>query len=57
MADVILICGECEKLRLELEVEKQRRLRAEDAVRMAAPEVLERYVQRHLYTLIREWDF
>ena len=57
MADVILICGECEKLRLELEKERNRRIRAELAVRMAAPEVLERSVQQHLYMLIREWDF
>jgi hypothetical protein len=38
-------------------MERIRRLHAEMAVRMAAPEVLERGVKEYLYRMIREWDF
>ena len=50
-------CEECEKLRKALDIEIHERKRAELAVRMAAPEVLDQIVQQHLYRLIREWDF
>jgi hypothetical protein len=50
-------CEECERLRKALDIEIHERKRAELAVRMAAPEVLEQSVQQHLYKLIREWDF